>query len=714
MKKKISFSLRTFSIFLSFLILIYFLIPTFNLKCETYWNPLEGLFLGDIRVIKVGNDNTVYTGTSNAGLYISKNAGNSWKQVYETLIGQKLINSIAIIDNSIIISTGASGIFRSTNNGISWDYIPPFDINISFYTFASDNQKNLFAGTSNGVYLSTDRGLNWIQKSKGLPIASVFSLFKSSKGILYAGLFPAKGVFKSTDNGENWFPASENIPNANVYEFAEHPDGTLYIGTNEGIYKSTNQGNSWHKINTGFKGSAVLTIQTNGVIYAGTSDDGIYISSDGGTTWFRSQIDEEKKGISVYSIAIAPNDVIYAGTSEGIYKSLNNGISWEPSNKMLNAFNVRALFSKRNAEILTSIENYGIFKTTDNGVTWRKVNTGLATRSIYTFISDRENNIIIGTGLGVYRSIDDGESWVQINDGLKLGPVYSLAKAANGDLYAAVRSWGIYKSTNNGTSWFESSSGIPDAALSINTLLQASDGTIYAGSNNGGLFKSTNNGLNWRKVQEVNSNVITCILETKSGTLIVASKSEGLWRSSDGGDSWINIKSMFGNKTPVIKTIINAIDDELLIGTYSSGIFRSLDDGISWEPYNDGLFNLDVEALLLTENNSIFIGTLGSGLWGHIIPVSVKSYPHFEFDININPIPVYNEANVIIRSMKEGNLVINIYDMSGRSYGNLYKGFINYGENIIRINLSALPKGVYFLDFNFLGYNFVQKVIKTN
>lgn len=699
-----------------FFLVIYFFINPLILNGETYWNPANGPFLGDIRVVKVGNDNTVYTGTANAGLYISRNAGNSWEQVYETLIGQKLINSIAILDNIILVSTGTSGIFRSTNNGNTWNYHPSFDVNISFYVFAKDKQNNVYAGTSNGVYLSTDKGINWVQKSNGLPIAPVFSLYKSSNGILYAGVFPLKGIYKSTDNGENWFQSSEGIPNSNIYEFAEHPDGSMFVATSNGIFKSTNQGASWNKIITGFYGSVIFTIvvENNGRIYAGTSDDGIYISNDVGQTWSRGQVGEVSDKISIYSIAIAPSGVVYAGTSEGIYKTLNKGLSWELSNRMLNAFNVRSIFSKRNAEVLVGTDNYGVFKTTDNGITWKKVNAGLATRYVYSFTMDGANNIIIGTGAGVYRSSDDGESWFPINDGLKAGSVYSLIRAANGDLFAAVWSWGIYKSTNNGASWFATNSGIPDAAISMNCIFQASDGTIYAGSNNGGLFISTNYGNSWRSVQAVESNAITKIFETKLGTILVATKTDGLWRTTDGGNSWKNIKTEFGDNPPLIKTIITGVDDELLAGTHGKGIFRSIDDGLAWDEYNDGLMNLNVDALLLTENNSIFIGTIGSGLWGHIIPVSVENKADFPFDITINPMPVYNDAYIVFKSINEGNLMISIYDVSGRNYGTLHNGYTRYGENIIKISLSDLPKGVYFLNFNFLGYNFIQKIIKLD
>ncbi len=705
-------SLIVWNLFFFFSIIHLLITPTF-LKSETYWNMADGPYIGDIRIIRVGDDNTIYTGTANGGLYYSKNGGQSWQQLYESLVGQKLINGIVIAGNVVIASTGSSGLFRSTDNGNSWNYHPPFDVNISFYTFTKDKQNNIYAGTSNGVYISSDRGLNWIQSSTGLPIGSIFSLFYTSKGDLFAGIFPLKGIYKSSDNGKSWFQSNEGLSNSNVYEFDEHPDGSIFVGTSNGIYKSTNNGASWFRINTGFMGAIVfsIVISNDGRAIAGSSDDGIYLSTDGGQNWFRSSIGNEVENLSVYSIDKSQSGHLYAGTSEGVFKSTNNGLTWEPSNNRLNAFNVRALFSKRNANILAGTNQYGIFKTTDNGISWYKVNNGLQSHNINTFLMDKDNNILVGTGSGVYRSTNDGESWTPINDGMIAGAVFGLAMAQNGDLFATVWSWGIYRSTNNGISWFSSHSGIPDASISMHCIFVASDGSIYAGSNNGGLFRSTNNGNTWNKTQGVQSNTIYSIYQTKDGTLLVGSKSEGLWRSSDGGNNWKNLINDFGENPPMIKSIITGVDDEILIGTIGKGIFRSTNDGQNCDEYNDGLMNLNVESLLLTENNSIFIGTNGSGLWGHIIPVSVADFPIANLRFDIYPMPISDEATILLNSPIDGRIKINIFDASGRNLGKLYEGFISAGDNFIKLNLMNLSNGIYFLDINYGISNLSRKII---
>ena len=74
--------------------------------------------------------------------------------------------------------------------------------------FASSGT-DLFAGTANGVFLSNNNGVNWIQKNNGLSNLNVFSLAVNGSTI-YAGT--KAGLYQSTNNGNSWSLLSNGIP----------------------------------------------------------------------------------------------------------------------------------------------------------------------------------------------------------------------------------------------------------------------------------------------------------------------------------------------------------------------------------------------------------------------------------------------------------------------------------------------------------------------
>jgi photosystem II stability/assembly factor-like uncharacterized protein len=116
----------------------------------------------------------------------------------------------------------------------------------------------------------------------------------------------------------------------NPYSLAIDPTNTttMYVGTyGDGIFKSTNGGTSWSAIDNGLTNSAVYSLvidptNTN-TIYAGTWGGGIFKSTNGGTSW--SAINTGLTYLYIFSLVIDPTNtnIIYAVTGEGIFKYIN-------------------------------------------------------------------------------------------------------------------------------------------------------------------------------------------------------------------------------------------------------------------------------------------------------------------------------------------------------------------------------------------------------
>ena len=120
---------------------------------------------------------------------------------------------------------------------------------------------------------------------------SAFAVNPRDAQVVYAG--SGNGVFKSTDAGESWQAVNVGLTERYVFDLAidQHRPATLYAATGGGVFKSQNGGGSWRKTSMppGVEGrdaavSLALHPRNPQVIYAGT-DDRVYKSGDAGASW---------------------------------------------------------------------------------------------------------------------------------------------------------------------------------------------------------------------------------------------------------------------------------------------------------------------------------------------------------------------------------------------------------------------------------------------
>jgi hypothetical protein len=145
---------------------------------------------------------------------------------------------------TIIYAGTSDGVFLSTNNGTSWTavYSGLTINNTSISAGLSslvESGANLFAGTCYGVFLSTNNGANWTAINSGLNINNgipplVISLAVRGKNIFAGTYF---GVYLSTNNGKSWNAFNTGMPkDAYVYSFVQN-ENTLFAGTARGIWR---------------------------------------------------------------------------------------------------------------------------------------------------------------------------------------------------------------------------------------------------------------------------------------------------------------------------------------------------------------------------------------------------------------------------------------------------------------------------------------------
>ncbi len=169
------------------------------------------LSFGTITTIDVARSNhqTVYVGTDDANVWVSKNGGANWIRIDSGLPNRWVTRVAADPDVDSIAYVTFSGykesdhlphIFRTTNYGQSWTAIDGNlpDAPINDVIVDPQNSNTLFIGTDIGVYQTTDLGTTWAPLGTGMPITPVHDLtFHDSTRILVAGTH-GRSMFKTT------------------------------------------------------------------------------------------------------------------------------------------------------------------------------------------------------------------------------------------------------------------------------------------------------------------------------------------------------------------------------------------------------------------------------------------------------------------------------------------------------------------------------------
>lgn len=246
----------------------------------------------------------------------------------------------------------------------------------------------------------------------------------NSKGHIYAGTYSSlfyyyAGLYKSTDNGETWNKI-ESLPfNIEVYSLFVNKDDHIFVGTRgQGvIYRSTDDGETWEIKASGFTSPQCWAFGQNkqgNVLMAGEAWLGrTYLSTNNGDSW------ELVASISGISFAVDSLNNIYCGTFNGLYKSTDNGLTFNPTGLM--NLPVNAILIDSQERVICGSGYYtngqGVFYSNDYGSTW--TNIGLAGQIIYSLAFTSYGSLLAGSGTnGVYETSDMGGSWVQHSSGL--------------------------------------------------------------------------------------------------------------------------------------------------------------------------------------------------------------------------------------------------------------------------------------------------------
>ena len=305
---------------------------------------------GDVRSLAYDphDSNRVFLGTSTGVIFVSENGGHNWSRFAKLGSGDDyVLDHIAIDPNNsktIFVSAwsvqdqSAGDIFRTHNGGKDWESLPAMHgKSVRAMALSASDPKVVVAGALDGVYRSRDGGNHWEHISEtGIKNIESIAVDPKDPNVVYAGTWHL--AWKTSDGGANWQHMNKGmIDDSDVFSIivSAANSSEIFASACSGIYKSTSGGDQFQKIQgipfTARRTRVLKQDPSNpGVVYAGTTE-GLWKSVDEGKTWKRMSNPE----VVVNDVLIDPRNsqrVLLATDRSGVLASDDSAASFSPSN----------------------------------------------------------------------------------------------------------------------------------------------------------------------------------------------------------------------------------------------------------------------------------------------------------------------------------------------------------------------------------------------
>ncbi len=479
------------------------------------WNRIDDAFsedgiLGRICLaISPSDPNNIYAiaESKNTGLYNSLDGGKTWKRTSASgnVTARPFYFSVLVVDPtdpkriyrpafSLSISDDGGQSFRNASFEGGWVHADHHALWVN-----PNNPQNLYIGTDGGVYVSFDRGNNWLFLNN-LPVSQYYRVTADLNKPFYNiyGGLQDNGCWMGPSNSPGGINPGDWKPLGFGDGFAVVPD----LSDNNIIYWEW-QGGNINRYNNAtneskdikpypVKAGEKLRFNWNTPIYQSPNHPGvIYIGSqflhrseNKGDTWERispdlstndpeKQKQEESGGLSVdnssaenhctiYAICESPLDdnLLWVGTDDGnLQVSENGGARWNnvvnnipglPKNTWVSS--IEASNYNRNTAYVTFDGHAGgdmktyIYKTNNLGKTWTSISTNDIIGYAHKIKEDIVNKKLLfaGTSLGLFVTIDGGNSWAQYTGNVPAVEIRDIAiQPQTNDLVLASHGRGI-------------------------------------------------------------------------------------------------------------------------------------------------------------------------------------------------------------------------------------------------------------------------------
>ena len=321
---------------------------------------------------------TYYVAAASGGVWKTTNAGNTWKPIFDDQ-GSYSIGCVTLDPaNPLVVWVGTGennsqrsvgygdGVYKSLDGGESWTHVglaesehigkivvDPRDSHVVYVAAQGPLWRD---GGDRGLYKTTDGGASWEKVLEISDRTGVSDLVFDPRDpdVLYASAYqrrrrvwtlidggPESAIYKSTDAGASWRKLERGLPKGDVGRIGlavapAAPDVVYAIveaaGKGGGFYRSVDRGESWEKRSDYVSASPQyyneIIADPRDVDRVYSMDTWMHVTEDGGKTFHK--VPELAKHVDNHALWIDPEDTDYllAGCDGGVYESFDRGTTW--------------------------------------------------------------------------------------------------------------------------------------------------------------------------------------------------------------------------------------------------------------------------------------------------------------------------------------------------------------------------------------------------
>ncbi len=434
-----------------------------------------GLFGADVRALVAdpSDPDLLYLGTSGGEVYVSSDGAKSWTNPRAGVPFPGYVVDSLVVDRAHRLWAACWG---------------------------------LWGGSV--VAVSDDRGKTWTRRDAALRDLSVRAITVDPNDADFLVVGGLTGVYRSADGGESWDKISDQ---ENVESVAIDPrtHDRIYIGTWRQGWRTDDAGKTWARINNGM----VLDTDMFGITIDPKNPDNIWIATCGwvyntinrGDLWTRYRDGFDNRRIHDVKIDPCDDDIVYAGSVAGLYRSEDKGKSWylvSPEDLVVNSIVVH---SGRPDRIILGVEGDGVYVSNDRGKTFVRSSEGLHNLRITSIVPEPAKKDVVyaavayaGAASGVYRSDDGGRNWTKVST-TQLPEILSLSIAPETDAqpkYLAGTEKGFFFS-DDAKDWTQATPN--DFPIRVNKILRFNQTRFFAATSEG-VLTSRDGGMKWYRL----------------------------------------------------------------------------------------------------------------------------------------------------------------------------------------------------------------------
>ncbi len=666
---------------------------------------------GRVSSLAIGRDalgnELLWMGSAAGGVFSSADGGATWLPRFDTQTALS-IGALAVhpTDKKIVfVGTGeedltsasydGEGLFKTTDAGATWSYVGLAETRrIAKIAIDPSNPQRIFVAaggglysqdSNRGLYRSVDGGVSWTKVLYGDIDAGVIdvAIDPSNTQRVYASIWQHSrannntvwggtktGLYRSLDGGSTWTKLSGGFPTGSVgrigIAIAPSAPATVYTsvrqtsGFLQGVYKSTNSGDTWTRVDLNLAASTASFGWWFGPIYVAPNDvNSVYFldlnimkSSNGGRNW--SSISNPLHVDQHALIVESSTGRLLAGNDGGFYKSLNGGSSWTrftslPTSQFYDICTDQQNPQRRFGGLQ---DNNTVRTTTGAADDWQAV---LGGDGMECEVDPADSNRVLAESQngGINRSLDGGNSFSDGTNGIDgaenrnwVTPI-RIDRNNTSTVYMGAQK--VYRSTDFAASWSAISPDLTASTLPTGSPIKGTVSAIgvspvdpqvlWAGTDNGNLWVTENGGLSWLKVNPASdptywyTEVTADPFDRRTAYATISGYKLGsrvpyLRKTVDLGATWSDISPGLP-AVPMNSVIADPLFQGRLFVASDIGMHVTHDAGNSWQTLGSGVPFIVVHDLQINESSwRLYAGTHSRSIYAY----DLRQLPQQDFD----------------------------------------------------------------------------------